>query len=162
MGPKPDQVEHDKEAEPDQVGERGGTEAGPGRRVECKQSQTRSNMTRKLSRTRSANGMAPKPDQVEHDKQTQPDQVGERDGTELDREKTEATEGVTYQFKLHARNIVGDSADSSTVTILAASVPATPVAPVTTLSGSDIVVTWTKPAIMGSYGIQLQDKDSNW
>ena len=96
MGPKPDQVEHDKEAEPDQVGERGGTEAGPGRRVECKQSQTRSNMTRKLSRTRSANGMAPKPDQVEHDKQTQPDQVGERDGTELDRDERSGDHAIGF------------------------------------------------------------------
>ena len=52
------------------------------------------------------------------------------------------------------------------MSILAASVPATPVAPVTTLSGSDIVVTWTKPAIRGSditsYKISLKDSTNNW
>ena len=80
--------------------------------------------------------------------------------------KTGATEGVTYQFKVQARNTVGYSEDSSTVSILAASVPATPSAPVTTLIGSDIGVSWTKPAIMGSeitsYKISLQDSNANW
>jgi len=49
---------------------------------------------------------------------------------------------------------------------MAASVPDIPVAPVTTLNGADIVVTWTKPAIRGSeitsYKISLQDNNSNW
>ena len=40
--------------------------------------------------------------------------------------KTSATEGLIYQFKVQARNVVGDSADFSTVSILAASIPAPP------------------------------------
>lgn len=67
---------------------------------------------------------------------------------------------------MQARNIVGNSSDSSTVSILAALVPATPDAPATALIESDIVVTWIKPATMGSeitsYKIYLQDSNSNW
>ena len=40
--------------------------------------------------------------------------------------KTSAAEGLIYQFKVQARNVVGDSADFSTVSILAASIPAPP------------------------------------
>ncbi|MCS5585436.1 MAG: fibronectin type III domain-containing protein [Pseudomonadales bacterium] len=80
--------------------------------------------------------------------------------------KTGVTEGTTYKFKVQARNTVGYSSESSTVSILAASVPATPVAPTTALSENNIVVTWTKPATMGSevtsYKIYLQKSDSTW
>jgi hypothetical protein len=58
--------------------------------------------------------------------------------------------GVTYTFKVKARNAFGFSAFSAPVAILAAATPDQPTAPTTTVSGSDILVSWTEPNDNGS------------
>jgi hypothetical protein len=60
------------------------------------------------------------------------------------------TQGLTYQFKVEARNIYGFSVYSNTVTILAAQVPAQPTPPVTTWNPDDVIITWTSPDNGGS------------
>lgn len=58
--------------------------------------------------------------------------------------------GSTYSFRVIARNSFGFSNNSTTVSILAAQTPSTPTAPVTSVSGTNVVVTWTAPLAMGS------------
>jgi hypothetical protein len=60
------------------------------------------------------------------------------------------TPGSTYAFKVEARNSVGLSLPSSSVSILCASPPSTPAAPQTSNLGDNIVVTWTAPSPNGS------------
>jgi hypothetical protein len=64
--------------------------------------------------------------------------------------KTGVTQGYTYVFKVQAQNSAGYSSDSGTVSILAASLPATPSAPTTSVSGSNVVVDWAQPDTHGS------------
>ena len=58
--------------------------------------------------------------------------------------------GVTYTFRVEARNAYGYSEYSAEVSVLAAGPPSTPHAPATAVSGSDIVVTWPEPATNGA------------
>ncbi len=60
------------------------------------------------------------------------------------------TQGLTYQFKVEARNAYGYSAYSNTVSVLTAQVPAQPVAPITTWSPDNVIVAWTAPDNGGS------------
>lgn len=53
--------------------------------------------------------------------------------------------GLTYKFKVKARNDGGFSPDSSAVMILVAQVPDTPVAPTTSVVDSDVLIEWTAP-----------------
>jgi hypothetical protein len=53
--------------------------------------------------------------------------------------------GNRYSFKVEARNSFGYSALSSAVTILCATTPSTPVAPASSVSGPNVVITWTAP-----------------
>lgn len=57
--------------------------------------------------------------------------------------------GNSYSFKVEARNSFGYSALSSAVTILCATIPSTPVAPTVSVSGSNVVITWTAPSSNG-------------
>jgi hypothetical protein len=64
---------------------------------------------------------------------------------------TSLTQGLTYQFKVEARNVYGFSLTySSIVSILTAQVPTQPTAPVTTWFPDDVVMTWTAPDNGGS------------
>ena len=68
---------------------------------------------------------------------------------------TGLTLGQTYTFQVKARNSVGFGAASASVTILAARQPDIPdapgvLAPFTTISGDNVVVTWSRPYNGGS------------
>lgn len=58
--------------------------------------------------------------------------------------------GTVYQFRVEARNAYGYSLYSTEVSVLAASPPSTPIAPSTAISGSNVVVTWSKPTENGA------------
>jgi hypothetical protein len=53
------------------------------------------------------------------------------------------TSDTIYKFRVEARNLIGYSASSIELSIRAAAVPDTPVAPVTTQSLDDLQVSWT-------------------
>lgn len=58
--------------------------------------------------------------------------------------------GTVYSFRVEARNAYGYSAFSAEVSVLAATIPATPSAPTTTITGSWVTINWTEPATNGS------------
>lgn len=63
---------------------------------------------------------------------------------------TPLTQGTTYSFKVDARNSVGYSAESNTVSILAAQVPDQPSAPITVIEDTNLRVSWLAPNNRGS------------
>jgi hypothetical protein len=71
--------------------------------------------------------------------------------------------GAVYTFQVEARNSVGYSLPSSTVSILCAQPPDQPEAPVTQEMTSNIIITWNLPWDGGSeilsYIIVIQHKD---
>lgn len=71
--------------------------------------------------------------------------------------------GVTYRFKVAARNLMGYSIKSGSVSILAAQEPNKPSKPVTTLVGENVVITWTAPLDGGApiemYQIRIRLND---
>lgn len=75
-----------------------------------------------------------------------------------------ASSGVTYKFRIEARNGVGYSAYSSDFSILAATNPEPPAEPTTTRVAANIVVDWEIPtdlngaSILG-YKIYVLEKD---
>lgn len=58
--------------------------------------------------------------------------------------------GNTYKFKILARNIVGYSAQSAELSVIASRIPTVPTAPTTTISGNKVAVAWTAPYNGGS------------
>jgi hypothetical protein len=82
--------------------------------------------------------------------------------------KTGVTAGLTYQFKVSARNAVGSSPQSSAFSIVAANVPSQPAAPTTALEGgqTNVIVSWTLPFNGGSsitaYKVYVQAADLTW
>jgi len=62
---------------------------------------------------------------------------------------TGLTAGQTYQFKVEARNSYGYSSYSLSRSILCATFPSTPIAPVTSVSVNNVIVTLTPPASNG-------------
>jgi hypothetical protein len=58
--------------------------------------------------------------------------------------------GRTYAFKIRALNSYGYSSDSAVLSLLCATVPAIPNSPTTTISNSNVVITWTAPSAQGS------------
>ncbi len=67
--------------------------------------------------------------------------------------------GGTYSFMVMSRNSVGFSPLSSPITILVAQVPSAPSAPVTSISGANVLITWTAPytgaSRINSYSISV-------
>lgn len=70
--------------------------------------------------------------------------------TALEYTVTSTTQGLTYQFKVEARNQYGYSFFSNTVSILSSQNPQRPLAPVTSWSPDDVTITWQKPDNGGS------------
>ena len=58
--------------------------------------------------------------------------------------------GVQYTYKVLARNAYGSSVYSSEVTILAGQVPSQPSAPTTSISSSNVVITWSVASTGGA------------
>jgi len=52
------------------------------------------------------------------------------------------TADVLYTFKVQARNLIGYSLDSTTVSIRASSIPDTPSDPTTTINGANVDFAW--------------------
>lgn len=76
---------------------------------------------------------------------------------------TSLSVGVTYSFKVQARNEFGYSLDSLVVEILAAEVPSKPLAPVTSFNRETITVDWVAPSSQGSpilyYTVLFRESD---
>lgn len=60
------------------------------------------------------------------------------------------TYGVTYRFKVSARNAFGDSLYSQEIELLCATKPAQPSPPTTTTVNDQVIVSWTAPDNMGT------------
>lgn len=58
--------------------------------------------------------------------------------------------GTIYDFNVEARNSVGYSDSSTSITILHALIAATPNTPTTTNSGTNVIVNWDEPANNGA------------
>jgi len=63
---------------------------------------------------------------------------------------TGLTYGVTYQFKIEAKNEYGYSEYSETISLLAAHIPEIPTTVLTTIEGQQVKVSWTLPSDNGS------------
>jgi len=76
------------------------------------------------------------------------------------------TPGVTYGFKIKARNAFGLSDDSVEFRILCGTVPDAPIAPTTTTIASDVIIAWLAPSNNGSpiigYRVYLQSKSGSY
>jgi len=77
--------------------------------------------------------------------------------------KTGLTAGITYKFKVEARNAFGYSDYSAAVAILTAQEPATPSNPTTSVVGLYVRISWTAPTTNGSpitkYQIKIRQSD---
>jgi hypothetical protein len=58
--------------------------------------------------------------------------------------------GTTYEFTVEARNSIGYSSPSASVTILHALLASAPSAPTTTNSGTNVLIDWSVPANNGA------------
>ena len=71
--------------------------------------------------------------------------------------------GTQYNFKVQARNKYGFSLFSETLTILAAQKPSQPAAPITQISGANVLIKWSAPVSGGSaitsYDIKILASD---
>jgi titin len=76
---------------------------------------------------------------------------------------TGLTQGVTYKFKILARNGYGSSAYSSELAILAAQMPDKPNIPATSVDGQNVKVSWAAPNNAGSailgYRVYIRQSD---
>jgi hypothetical protein len=74
--------------------------------------------------------------------------------------------GTTYEFTVESRNSIDYSEPSSSLTILHAIPPATPGAPTTTNSGTDVVIDWSEPdnngAAITSYTVLIEQSDGSF
>lgn len=79
---------------------------------------------------------------------------------------TELTSGVTYEFRIEARNIVGFSNPSTSIFVIAATPPETPAAPTTSITNNDLTIDWDAPTDNGSpiigYRISVQDSTGTY
>lgn len=74
--------------------------------------------------------------------------------------------GVNYKFKVQARNAVGYSLDSSEITIRAARVPDVPTNVLTSIDGSNVLISWTPNYNGGSevlsYTVEILASDGTY
>jgi len=59
---------------------------------------------------------------------------------------TGASPGTTYEFKIEARNIIGYSAQSESLSIKAAIIPQAPTDIFTNRQVNDIIISWESPS----------------
>jgi hypothetical protein len=76
------------------------------------------------------------------------------------------TAGLTYTFKVEARNQVGYSELSESISILAAQIADVPTAPTTTIDGALIIITWLSPfngaTAITSYTVTIRQADGDY
>ena len=60
------------------------------------------------------------------------------------------TTGVTYKFRIEARNSYGNSIYSEVLSLLCAFKPDTPSFPTTVLNSDKVTINWTEPKNQGS------------
>jgi hypothetical protein len=73
---------------------------------------------------------------------------------------TSTSYSITYKFQVSATNAIGSSAKSATTSVLAASVPAQPVAPLLlTQDATQITVQWSSP---DGRGLPITNFELNW
>jgi hypothetical protein len=65
-------------------------------------------------------------------------------------EVTALTSGTTYEFKIEAKNEYGYSTYSSTLSLLAAHIPAVPTSVTTVIEGNTVKVSWSLSTTNGS------------
>ena len=75
--------------------------------------------------------------------------------------------GISYKFRVSARNAVGHGTPSDEFTIITAVIPSQPGTPATALNGSNIDITWAAPSDLGGvaldyYTIEIQKADLSW
>jgi hypothetical protein len=74
------------------------------------------------------------------------------------------TPGVTYSFRIQARNVFGLSVDSAPLQLLNAFIPAVALSPSTSVIADDVIVTWVAPSSNGSpitnYRIKIIQSDT--
>lgn len=80
---------------------------------------------------------------------------------------TGLTTGTTYSFKIQSSNSFGISDYSSSFSVLCAFVPVAPLAPTTSVSTSNVVITWNAPSSNGgspltSYSIYIRKADLSY
>jgi hypothetical protein len=81
----------------------------------------------------------------------------------LSYQTTSVTVGTTYTWRVQAVNSHGTSLASSELSVLAADKPATMSAPVTSISGTNVVITWTSSyyngAAITAYTVKIRQVD---
>ena len=79
---------------------------------------------------------------------------------------TGLTAGLTYSFKVEARNTYGYSSYSDVAVILCATSPARPAAPTTEIQDDNVILTWAKPSENGTpithYTVLIEQADSTF
>lgn len=74
------------------------------------------------------------------------------------------TPGVSYKFTVEARNTFSYSLESDVIEILCATIPATPQAPLSTISNGDVVFSWPRPSNQGTsitaYTLTIRQADN--
>lgn len=74
--------------------------------------------------------------------------------------------GITYTFKVEARNTFGYSEFSDQVPVLCATIPSKPATPYSYRDGGDVIIAWVTPRINGleitSYSVMIQAKDGTF
>jgi hypothetical protein len=79
---------------------------------------------------------------------------------------TGLTAGLTYKFKVEARNSFDYSAYSQEISIICATIPSIPATPTTSNINANILVDWVAPSnnglVINSYSVLIQKSDSLW
>jgi hypothetical protein len=72
----------------------------------------------------------------------------------------------TYKFKIESRNLYGYSDLSAELEVICSTVPDQMVNPVSSIVGSDVLITWIKPnengATITAYKIEIRHKDGTY
>lgn len=79
---------------------------------------------------------------------------------------TSLTFGLTYTFRVEARNEFGYSSESEDISILCAAVPVAPLQPTTTIAADHVIFDWAEPVANGKpitgYKIYIRKSDLSY